>query len=211
MKKETVVILMMLAGFSLIAAGCSSKYMLSGTWYSDANEDTPAYIFYDTGEVQIGEVRYTYEMTDKDALRIDLDGNAQNGVIDRHTDAITLLDADGKAQISLYAAQSDAAAAFEAKSNALAAAMTDALAGSWIIEDGDTVMNFDGDKCTMASIHEGKEIKTVYQVLYPAERKIQFVTSGSEVVAEFNVKIDGDTLTFTDEDGSATKYIRKEG
>lgn len=211
MKKETVVILMMLAGFSLIAAGCSSKYMLSGTWYSDANEDTLAYVFYDTGEVQIGEARYTYEMTDQDALRIDLDGDMQNGTIDRQTDEITLFDADGKAQTRLYAAQSDAAAAFAAKSNALAATMTDALAGSWIIEDGDTVMNFDGDKCTMAGIHEGKEVKTVYQVLYPEENRLQFISSGSEVVAEFHVKINGDTLTFTDEDRRATKYIRKEG
>lgn len=210
MKKEAILILMMLASFSLVATGCGSKYMLSGTWYSDASEDTPAYIFYDDGKVEIGGDRYTYAMTDPDALQIDMDGDILDAVIDRETDEIALLDADGEVQAGLYKGQSDAAAAFAAKSNALAAAMTDALAGSWIMEDGDAEMEFYGDKCTVVSVHKDKEVKTIYQVVYPQEGRIQYVSSGSEVVAEFSVEIQGSSLVFTDEDGSATKYIRKE-
>lgn len=211
MKKESALILLMLTAFSLIAAGCSSKYMLSGTWYSDEGKDTPAYIFYDNGQVQIGENSYVYEMTDKDTLSIELDIDAQTAVIDRDTDEITLLDADGKEIVRLYKAQSEAAASFQTKANALTAEMTDTLSGSWMMEGGEVTMTFNGDKCTMVSVHESKEVKTVYQVAYPEAAKIQFVSSGSEVVAEFEVSISGDTLTFTDEDGNTTKYVRKEG
>lgn len=211
MKKEAVLILVMLAGFSLVAAGCGSKYMLSGTWYSDEGKETPAYVFYDNGQVQIGEDRYNYEMTDKDTLRIDLDIDAQAAVIDRDTDEITLLDADGKEIARMYKSQSEAAASFETKADALAAEMTDTLSGGWRMEGGEVTMIIDGDKCTMAMNHDGKVVKTVYQTAYPEAGKIQFISSGSEVVAEFTFSISGDTLTFTDEDGNVTKYVRKEG
>lgn len=211
MKKEALLILAILAGFSLVAAGCSSKYMLSGTWYSDEGKVTPAYVFYDNGQVQIGEDSYNYEMTDQDTLRIELDADAQAAVIDRDAEVITLLDADGKEIARLYKSQSEAAASFETKANALAAEMEDTLSGSWMMEGGGAAMAFDGDKCTMTTTHEGKEVKTVYQAAYPKEGRIQFISSGSEVVAEFAFSISSDALTFTDEEGNITKYVRKEG
>ncbi|MGC2873579.1 hypothetical protein ACDL92_09855 [Ihubacter sp. mB4P-1] len=211
MKKEALLIVVMLAGFSLVAAGCSSKYMLSGTWYSDEDEATPTYVFYDNGKVEIGDDRYAYKMTDKDTLRIELDIDAMAAVIDRDTDEITLLDKDGKEIARLYKVQSEAAASFQTKEDALAVEMTDMLSGSWMMEGGEVTMIVDGDKCTMVTTHEGRQVKTVYQAAYPEADKIQFISSGNEVVAEFIFSISSDTLAFTDEDGNTTKYVRKEG
>ena len=81
----------------------------------------------------------------------------------------------------------------------------------WMMEGGEVTMIVDGDKCTMVTTHEGKQVKTVYQAAYPEADKIQFISSGNEVVAEFIFSISSDTLAFTDEDGNTTKYVRKEG
>ena len=150
-------------------------------------------------------------MTDKDTLRIELDIDAMAAVIDRDTDEITLLDKDGKEIARLYKVQSEAAASFQTKEDALAVEMTDMLSGSWMMEGGEVTMIVDGDKCTMVTTHEGKQVKTVYQAAYPEADKIQFISSGNEVVAEFIFSISSDTLAFTDEDGNTTKYVRKEG
>ena len=212
MKKETVLVLMMLAAFSLLAVGCGEgKYMLSGTWYSDEGETTPAYVFYDSGSVKIGDSEMEYEMTGTDAMVIYRKDFEQTAILDRDMNEIMLLDADGKECSRLYKAQSAAAAAFVAKADMLSAAMEDTLTGSWSMKNGEVTMSFDQDKCTMVTVHKGEPVKTVYQVAYPEAGKIQFISSGNEVVAEFDVKMSDGMLTFTDEDENVTKYVRKEG
>ncbi|MGC2874005.1 hypothetical protein ACDL92_12020 [Ihubacter sp. mB4P-1] len=212
MKKGRILILLMLTAFSLLAAGCGEgKYVLSGTWYADESADIPTYVFYDSGQVKIGDAKYAYEVSGEDALVIHMNAFNQTALVDRDTKIITLFSADGKETCQLFSSPAEAAKSHETKSGALAAEMSTVLSGSWMMEDGNTTMTFEGDTCAMTASHEGQEVKTRYKVIYPAEGRVQFVTDGSEVAAEFTVEQEKDTLVFIDEDGEKVKYVRKEG
>lgn len=201
--KKRMFMFLIMGILCLLLPGCSKdKYMLSGTWYQ-AGENPVTWVFYESGRINCGQDEGTYE-ADSNGIVIYINNLEMSAALG-YDNRVYIECAQTNESIILYKDYNTALQMYEQdKEDDEKKAMTE-LSGKWQLSNGNAIAFFEDSKLTMITTVNGKEIESSYCVVIPEEGIMQ-LTSGNEIVDEFEYAISENELIFTNEDTTLTYF-----